>query len=59
MIRPAVGSVFSEERRRLTHRDSRLLFANSDLSSISIFEEAQYRGVLAAQLALKHIGGRR
>ncbi len=45
MIRPAVGSVFSEERRRLTRRDSsdgRLLFANSrNLSSISIFEEAQ------------------
>jgi glycine/D-amino acid oxidase-like deaminating enzyme len=59
MIRPAVGSVFSEERRRLTQRNGRLLFANSDLSSISIFEEAQYHGVLAAQTALDHLHGRR
>jgi hypothetical protein len=59
MIRPAVGSVFSEERQRLTHRHGRLLFANSDLSSISIFEEAQYRGVVAAQTVLDHLHGRR
>jgi glycine/D-amino acid oxidase-like deaminating enzyme len=63
MIRPAVGSVFSEERRRLTRReprtDSRLLFANSDLSSISIFEEAQYQGVLAAQSVLERLEGHR
>jgi len=63
MIRPAIGSVFSEERRRLTRReprtDSRLLFANSDLSSISIFEEAQYQGVLAAQSVLERLEGHR
>jgi len=59
MIRPAVGSVFSEERRRLTRRDGRILFANSDLSSISIFEEAQYHGVLAAQTVLERLRGRR
>jgi len=59
MIRPAVGSVFSEERRRLTRRDGRILFANSDLSSISIFEEAQYHGVLAAETVLDRFHGRR
>jgi len=59
MIRPAVGSVFSEERRRLARRDGRILFANSDLSGISIFEEAQYHGVMAAQTALHEVGGRR
>jgi hypothetical protein len=59
MIRPAVGSVFSEERRRLTRRDGRLLCANSDLSGISIFEEAQYHGVLAAQTVLGHFYGHR
>jgi hypothetical protein len=59
MIRPAVGSVFSAERRRLTRRDTRLLFANSDLSSISIFEEAQYHGVLAAETALQDLDGHR
>jgi len=59
MIRPAVGSVFSEERRHLTRREGRILFANSDLSSISIFEEAQYHGVLAAQTVLNHLHGHR
>src|SRR5258708_19507483 len=53
MIRPAVGSIFSEERRRLKRLSDRILFANSDLSGISIFEEAQYHGVEAAQ---KEIG---
>jgi hypothetical protein len=30
----------------------RILFANSDLSGFSIFEEAQYRGVYAADSVL-------
>ncbi len=61
MIRPAVGSIFSQERLRLARRHprSRILFANSDLSGISIFEEAQYHGVLAAQAVLEHLGGKR
>ena len=59
MIRPAVGSIFSDERRRLIRRDprSRVLFANSDLSGISIFEEAQYHGVEAAQMVLRSVSG--
>jgi len=32
---------------------SGLFFANSDVSGISIFEEAQYRGVMAAKAAAK------
>lgn len=59
MIRPAVGSIFSEERQRLTRRTGRLLFANSDLSGISIFEEAQYHGVMAAQTVLQYLHGHR
>jgi len=60
MIRPAVGSIFSEERGRLARRAprSRILFANSDLSGISIFEEAQYHGVEAAQAVLALLEGR-
>jgi len=57
MIRPSVGAIFSEERRRLTRLDRRLLFANSDLSGISIFEEAQFHGVQAAQKVLKKLHG--
>jgi hypothetical protein len=48
MARPTAGAVFSPERRHLANSKSRLVFANSDLSAFSIFEEAQYRGVDAA-----------
>jgi hypothetical protein len=58
MARPKPGAIFSEERRRLARLDGRLLFANSDLSGFSIFEEAQYRGVRAAEKALSLLGGR-
>ena len=57
MARPKVGAVFSPERRRLKESKGRVLFANSDLSGFSIFEEAQYRGVTAAETALKNLGG--
>jgi hypothetical protein len=59
MIRPLVGAISSEERIRLKRRQGRILFANSDLSGISIFEEAQFHGVEAAQVALRHLSGRR
>jgi glycine/D-amino acid oxidase-like deaminating enzyme len=59
MIRPLVGAISSEERIRLKRREGRILFANSDLSGISIFEEAQFHGVEAAQVALRHLSGRR
>jgi hypothetical protein len=55
MVRPAVGAIFSEERRRLTHPLGRIHFANSDLSGISIFEEAQFHGVEAAQKVLEKL----
>jgi hypothetical protein len=48
MARPVVGSIFDPQRRELAQGRSRLVFANSDLSGFSIFEEAQYRGVEAA-----------
>jgi hypothetical protein len=56
MIRPTVGAMSSDERIRLKRRDGRILFANSDLSGISIFEEAQFHGVEAAQVALRSLG---
>jgi hypothetical protein len=57
MVRPVNGSIFSEERRRLKRKDGRILFANSDLSGISIFEEAQFHGVEAAQAILARLNG--
>jgi hypothetical protein len=59
MIRPAAGFMTSQERRRWLQPFGRIWFANSDLSGISIFEEAQYRGVEAARAVLGAVGGRR
>ena len=57
MARPVVGFLESEERRRLVANSGNLLFANSDLSGFSIFEEAQYRGVMASERALGRLDG--
>jgi protoporphyrinogen oxidase len=53
MARPIPGSIFSESRLRLTKPHGRVLFAHSDVSGFSVFEEAQYRGVTAADRALR------
>ena len=52
MVRPRPGFIWSEARQRLLNTRDRVLFANSDLSGCSIFEEANYRGVLAAERVL-------
>jgi len=57
MARPTVGSIFSPERRRLANLRGPILFANSDLSGFSIFEEAQYRGIAAAERTLHRLSG--
>ena len=59
MVRPVPGSIFSAERQRLTKRQGRILFANSDVSGISIFEEAQYHGVKSAEEILQLIEGKK
>jgi hypothetical protein len=57
MVRPTVGFLASEERKTLANYSAgNVWFANSDLSGISIFEEAQYRGVRAADRALRVFG---
>jgi len=55
MARPVPGFLTSEARRSLAEAKAgdQILYANSDLSGFSIFEEAQYRGVTAADRALK------
>jgi hypothetical protein len=57
MVRPTIGAILSAERTKLKRRDGRVLFANSDLSAISIFEQAQFHGIEAAQTALRHLSG--
>jgi glycine/D-amino acid oxidase-like deaminating enzyme len=56
MIRPSVGFLFHTGRRKLAAPRGRLVFANSDLSGLSLFEEAQYRGVRAADHVLLELG---
>jgi hypothetical protein len=59
MARPKVGAIYSAERHNLVNSHGRVLFANSDLSGFSIFEEAQFRGVDAADKVLRRVGGSR
>jgi glycine/D-amino acid oxidase-like deaminating enzyme len=56
MVRPGVGFLFSDERIRMARLSGNILFANSDLSGLSLFEEAQYRGVQAADRSLTLVG---
>jgi hypothetical protein len=57
MVRPTVGFQFGDDRAGWLKPLGRIFFANSDLSGISIFEEAQYRGVEAARAVLRTVGG--
>ncbi|HEV8318312.1 MAG TPA: FAD-dependent oxidoreductase [Vicinamibacterales bacterium] len=57
MPRPVVGSIFDGERKRIADQKGPILFAHTDLSGFAIFEEAQHRGVLAADRALAWLGG--
>ncbi len=52
MARPVPGMLASPARLRYAHAKGPIHYANSDLSGFSIFEEAQYRGVTAADRAL-------
>lgn len=53
MRRPTPGSLFDGQRKKLANfRHPRLALAHADLSGFSLFEEAQYRGVLAAKRVL-------
>lgn len=54
---PLPGSLFHADRLTPPASISGLYFANSDRSGYSIFEEAQSRGVGAADKALARIGG--
>ncbi|MGB9612380.1 MAG: twin-arginine translocation pathway signal protein, partial [Bryobacteraceae bacterium] len=53
MPRPAPGAIFHPERRRRARPAGTLVYANSDLSALSLFEEALYRGVRAADHVLR------
>ena len=58
MARPTVGFVWGSVREVFAADAPRLRFAHADVSGFSIFEEAQYRGVLAAERTLRRLGVR-
>jgi len=56
MIRPSPGFIWGNSRAQAQAPLGDLFFAHSDMSGISIFEEAQYRGVSAAEALLTKRG---
>lgn len=56
MIRPSVGFLSGQQIAMARQPRQRLYFGHGDLSGMSLFEESQYRGVLAAEAALADIG---
>ncbi|MCP5197206.1 MAG: NAD(P)-binding protein [Gammaproteobacteria bacterium] len=56
MVRPRPGFVWGEARQKLLRAQGRVLLAHADLSGYSVFEEAHYRGVLAAERVLESLG---
>ena len=56
MIRPSVGFVWGETLRRAREPMGRIFFGHGDLSGMSLFEESQFQGVRAAELAMANLG---
>ncbi len=55
MIRPIPGLIWGAARQEAMKPLEKIFFAHSDMSGLSIFEEAQYRGIIAARQALRTI----
>jgi len=55
MIAPTVGFVWGNHRSQMLSSVGNVYFAHSDMSGISIFEEAHYRGVSAAEKVLSNL----
>jgi hypothetical protein len=49
MARPVPGFIWGKARNDALKPHKKIFFAHSDMSGISIFEEAQYRGIAAAR----------
>ena len=56
MIRPVPGFLWDGRREAAAEAKPPFFFGHSDLSGMSIFEEAHYRGVVAAEAAMAHLG---
>jgi len=56
IIRPVPGFIWGKARNEALKPHGNIYFAHSDMSGISIFEEAQYRGITAARGVLRQLG---
>jgi protoporphyrinogen oxidase len=56
MITPHPGFLFGAARKQAEQPLGRVHFAHSELSGIPLFEEAQARGVMAAEQVLRQLG---
>jgi monoamine oxidase len=56
MTRPSPGRLWGGARAPLENSRARIRFAHADVSGLSLFEEANYRGVRAAQEVLARLG---
>jgi phytoene dehydrogenase-like protein len=52
MVRPAPGFIWGGPRLAAAAPHGKIYFAHSDISGLSLFEEAQYRGIMASRAAL-------
>ncbi|QAY77437.1 FAD-dependent oxidoreductase [Sphingosinicella sp. BN140058] len=57
MVRPVPGFIWGSAPRALQTRPP-VFLAHSDLSGLSLFEEAHYHGTRAAEAAMRHLGHR-
>ena len=55
MIKPKIGYIWGDHRKEALKNHGPVFFGHSDMSGISIFEEAQYWGITAAEKALKYL----
>ena len=58
MIRPLPGVITAPGRAALARGWGRVQFAHADVSGLSLFEEANYQGVRAAEATLRQLGVR-
>ncbi|MDB4949768.1 MAG: dependent oxidoreductase [Gemmatimonadetes bacterium] len=58
MVRPTPGFLASPARAALASAAGPVFYAHSDLSGLSLFEEAQHGGITAAERVLARLGGR-
>ena len=56
MICPSPGFIWGSQRAAALHAKPPVYYAHSDMSGMSIFEEAQFRGVTAAEQCLHGFG---